>query len=188
MAMKKPSKKFDNPLNTPGGPGRGSTSGSSAGRSIRPGKGDKPGSRSLRVSSSVTVKAKKGSPLKPSPGADQARAQNARVLTKTSSAEAKANARGLKGANAPKKIKVDNFTKIGTRIFGQATTAGKPKSVKVGSRKANRLSAKETWARNYEAKSSAKYNNKMDALIAKDEAKIALAAKKARYKAAMKNR
>jgi hypothetical protein len=137
--------------------------------------GDKPGSRSVKVSSSVTVRAKKGSPLKPSPGAEQARAQNARVLSKTTKAEAKANARGLKGANAPAKaktVKMDNISKTATRIFGQTTTKGKPKSVKVGSKKEARLTAKETWAKNFEAKSDAKY-----------EAQRALEAKKALIRA-----
>lgn len=158
MAIRPKKQTSSNRGETGGGAPRGGSS-----RAIRPGGGDKPGSRTTKVSSSVTVKAKSGAPAKKSmlSGAEQARAQNARVLAKTSKTEAKANARGLKAANAPKKVKMDNVSKTATRVFGQITTAGKPKMVKVGSKKQARLTAKETWAKNYEAKSDAKFDAQM---------------------------
>ena len=69
--------------------------------------------RSYKVSENVTVKAIKGTPVRSDQGsglgdrdvkgAAQAVRQNVKAATPMSKAEAKANARGLKAANGPKK-------------------------------------------------------------------------------------
>jgi hypothetical protein len=94
-------------------------------------------------------------------GAAQAVRQNANSVTPTSKSEAKANARGLKSANEPKKVPMENVSKTATRIFGVPTTAGKPKMVVPGSKKADKLQAKSNWVDAYDKKSEAKYQARM---------------------------
>ncbi len=102
MAMKKPSKKTQNPLATPGGGAKGGSMGTGgAGRSS---------SRTYKVSENVTVKAKKGAPSKPSmlKGAEQARAQNAKSLAKPSKKDVKKSAKALEASGKPSKSKKAN--------------------------------------------------------------------------------
>jgi hypothetical protein len=126
-------------------------------RSARPGmSADK---KSYKVSDNVTVKSPDGKKLamKDLKGARQARAENRTAMADTSKKEAKANARGLKAANEPKKVPMENVSKTATRIFGVPTTAGKPKMVVPGSKKAAKLQAKSDWSDRYEAKIDAKF-------------------------------
>lgn len=129
--------------------------------------------KSYKVSDNVTVKSppngKKldGKSLK---GARQARAENRNATATPSKKEARANARGLKAANEPKKVPMENVSKIATRIFGQGTTAGKPKMVVPGSKKANKLQAKSDWSDRYEAKADAKFSAEMKKMKAQREA------------------
>ena len=59
------------------------------------------------------------------------------------------------------KVPMENISKWGTRVFGEATTkTNKPKMVAPGSKKAAKLQKKSEWARNYEAKQEAKYQAK----------------------------
>ena len=69
------------------------------------------------------------------------------------------------------KVPMENISKMGTRFFGAATTkTNKPKMVVPGSKKAAKLQKKSEWARDYEAKSDAKYDARMKAARAKREA------------------
>lgn len=119
---------------------------------------------SYKVSENVTVKSSKDEPFdrKSLTGARQALHQNIDVMPGESSvSESKANARGLKAANEPKKVPMENVSKTATRIFGVPTTAGKPKMVVPGSKKAAKLQAKSAWANAYDKKASEKFNAKM---------------------------
>jgi hypothetical protein len=95
-------------------------------------------------------------------GAADARIQNARLSATPSKSEAKANQRGLKAANEVKKVPMENVSKTATRIFGVPTTAGKPKMVAPGSKKAAKLKAKSEWSDAYEKKVDAKFNAQME--------------------------
>lgn len=82
--------------------------------------------KSYQVSENVTVKAKKETPglgSKDLKGAAQAVRQNANAATPTSKSEAKANARGLKAANASKKSPSALSQKIAKKMY----PAGVPK-------------------------------------------------------------
>ena len=138
-------------------------------RSARPGmSADK---KSYKVSDNVTVKAPENTYLNPSSvkGARQALSENRKATATPSKKEAKANARGLKAANEPKKVPMENVSKIATRIFGQPTTAGKPKMVVPGSKKAKKLQAKSDWSDRYEAKADAKFSAEMKKMKAQRE-------------------
>jgi hypothetical protein len=139
-------------------------------RSARPGMSAD--SKSYKVSDNVTVKSPDGKKLnsKSLKGARQARAENRDATATPSKKEARANARGLKAANEPKKVPMENVSKIATRIFGQGTTAGKPKMVVPGSKKAKRLQAKSDWSDRYEAKADAKYSAEMKKMKTQREA------------------
>jgi hypothetical protein len=60
-----------------------------------------------------------------------------------------------------KKVPMENVSKTATRIFGVPTTAGKPKMVVPGSKKANKLQAKSDWSDSYEKKANAKFDARM---------------------------
>ena len=139
-------------------------------RSARPGMSAD--SKSYKVSDNVTVKSPDGKKLamKDLKGARQARAENRNATATPSKKEARANARGLKAANEPKKVPMENVSKIATRIFGQGTTAGKPKMVVPGSKKAQKLQAKSDWSDRYEAKADAKFSAEMKKMKAQREA------------------
>lgn len=138
-------------------------------RSARPGiSADK---KTYKVSDNVTVKSPDGKPLamKDLKGARQARAENRNATATPSKKETRANARGLKAANEPKKVPMENVSKTATRIFGVPTTSGKPKMVVPGSKKANKLQAKSDWSDRYEAKADAKYSAEMKKMKAQRE-------------------
>ena len=139
-------------------------------RSARPGMSTD--NMRYKVSDNVTVKSPDGKKLamKDLKGARQARAENRNAEATPSKKEARANARGLKAANEPKKVPMENVSKIATRIFGQGTTAGKPKMVVPGSKKAKKLQAKSDWSDRYEAKADAKFSAEMKKMKAQREA------------------
>jgi len=118
---------------------------------------------SYKVSENVTVKSPNDEPLnrKSLKGARQALHQNIDAMPGEPSAAAVANARGLKAANKLKKVPMENVSKTATRIFGVPTTAGKPKMVVPGSKKANKLQAKSDWSDSYEKKANAKFDARM---------------------------
>jgi hypothetical protein len=119
---------------------------------------------SFQVSKNLTVKSPKNTPFKPElmTGARQALYQNISAMPfEPSASEAEANARGLKAANKPKKVPMENVSKTATRIFGVPTTSGKPKMVVPGSKKANKLQAKSDWSDSYEKKANAKFDARM---------------------------
>ena len=119
--------------------------------------------KTYRVSDNVAVKSPDGKPLKGDSlkGARQAAKQNRETAATPSKAESRANARGLKAANEPKKVPMENVSKMATRIFGVPTTAGKPKMVVPGSKKEAKLKAKSEWADSYDKKASAKFDARM---------------------------
>jgi hypothetical protein len=125
--------------------------------------------KSYKVSDNVTVKAKRGRTLDASTltGAAQARQENARTSAPTGAGSKTSNARGLKAANEIKKVPMENVSKTATRIFGVPTTAGKPKMVAPGSKKAAKLKAKSEWSDAYEKKIDAKF----DAQMAKEKSR-----------------
>jgi hypothetical protein len=118
-----------------------------------------------KVSENVTVKSPNDEPFdrKSLTGARQALHQNisAMPMFEPTASESKANARGLKAANKPKKVPMENVSKTATRIFGVPTTAGKPKMVVPGSKKAAKLQAKSDWSDSYEKKANAKFDARM---------------------------
>ena len=128
--------------------------------------------KSYKVSESVTVKAKRGKTLDGAnlAGAAQAVQENVRAVTPATKGESKANARGLSAANEPKKVPMENVSKTATRIFGVPTTAGKPKMVVPGSKKAAKLQAKSDWSDAYEKKVDAKFDAQMKKEKARREA------------------
>jgi hypothetical protein len=127
--------------------------------------------KSYKVSDNVTVKSPDGKPLDAAAkkgvkgaslkGARQAVQQNREASAPSSRKESKANARGLKAANEPKKVPMENVSKTATRIFGVPTTAGKPKMVVPGSKKAAKLQAKSDWSDAYEKKIDSKFDAQM---------------------------
>ena len=140
-------------------PDKGSTSERQNGMMFNDRRGE-----SYKVSENVTVKSPKNKPFKPESltGARQALYQNISAMPgKPSASESEANARGLKAANKPKKVPMENVSKTATRIFGVPTTAGKPKMVVPGSKKAAKLQAKSDWSDSYEKKANAKFDARM---------------------------
>jgi len=132
-------------------------------RSARPGmSADK---KSYKISDTVTVKSPDGKPLKGDimKGARQARAENRTAAATPSKAESRANARGLKAANEPKKVPMENISKVATRVFGMSTTKGrgKPAMVVPGSKKEAKLKAKLEWADAYDKKRDASFDARM---------------------------
>jgi hypothetical protein len=121
--------------------------------------------KTYRVSDNVAVKSPDGKPLKGDSlkGARQAAKQNREAAATPSKAESRANARGLKAANEPKKVPVENISKVATRVFGMSTTKGrgKPAMVVPGSKKEAKLKAKLEWADAYDKKRDASFDARM---------------------------
>jgi len=121
--------------------------------------------KTYRVSDNVAVKSPDGKPLKGDSlkGARQAAKQNREAAATPSKAESRANARGLKAANEPKKVPMENISKMATRVFGVSTVKGrgKPAMVVPGSKKEAKLKAKLEWADAYDKKRDASFDARM---------------------------
>jgi hypothetical protein len=95
---------------------------------------------------------------------------NDRRTIKNPAVAAAAKSGAIKYTPKNEKVSMKNVSKTATRIFGVPTTAGKPKMVVPGSKKAAKLQAKSDWSDRYEAKANAKFNAQMKKAKAQREA------------------